>query len=101
MGLRDRARESTTKGSREPGSEQPKAEPEPSQAPEETPAPKEPGGPGGLEASMTYLVEEERPDQAYKLFTQPSRQGTRGVIVSRTYPKNLRKALDLGAQPLF
>ncbi|OGS42268.1 MAG: hypothetical protein A3K67_05395, partial [Euryarchaeota archaeon RBG_16_62_10] len=101
MGLRDRARESATKGSQEPVSEQPKAEPEPSQAPEETPAPKEPGGPGGLEASMTYLVEEERPDQAYKLFTQLSRQGMRGMIVSRTYPKNLRKALDLGDTPIF
>ena len=102
MGLRDKARESASKSASEPTiSETPRAPSEqpPSQPPaQDTPAD---ARPRALEPSVTYLVEEERPDLAYKLFQEAAAQGIRGMIVSRTYPKNLRKALDLGDTPVF
>ncbi|MCJ7606229.1 MAG: DUF835 domain-containing protein, partial [Thermoplasmata archaeon] len=54
-----------------------------------------------LEPSVTYLVEEEKPDLAYSLFLAMLKDGRRGMIVSRTYPKNLRKALDLNDVPVY
>ena len=100
MGLRDKARESASKPS-SPSAEEPERDSQPppiSQRPlEEIPA----SQPGALEPSVTYLVEGEKPDQAYSLFTSASAQGMRGMVVSRTYPKNLRKALDLRDAPVY
>ena len=98
MGLRDKAKESATKSPQE------QAQEEPAQSPEEKsmqPPPEEQKQSPTLEPSVTYLVEEERPDLAYSLFITASKQGMRGMIVSRTYPKNLRKALDIGDAPIF
>jgi hypothetical protein len=113
MGLRDKARESASKSTpeeatvQEPTLEQPEPKAAPVQdeaqkpsevTPEPVPTPEQPPT---LEPSVTYLVEEERPDLAYSLFIQASSQGMRGMIVSRTYPKNLRKALDLKDTPVY
>ena len=101
MGLRDKARESASRAVTPPSEKPPEErseEPTPPKVPEEVPA----AAPAAtlLEPSVTYLVEEERPELAYSLFMEASKS-TRGMIVSRTYPKNLRKALNLGDVPIF
>ena len=103
MGLRDKARETATKDSLPEESEAPKAPPEQSPPTETANQETTPPAPSytQLEESMTYLVEEERPDIAYSLFKSASAHGMRGMIISRTYPKNLRKSLDLGNIPVF
>jgi FtsZ-interacting cell division protein ZipA len=106
MGLRDRARESASKPATEPPPE--KEAREPPQETQEAPpqAPEQEAQPPAeearvLEQSVTYLVEEEKPDLAYSLFIAASAQGMRGMIISRTYPKNLRKGLNLGDVPIY
>ncbi|MCU0859212.1 MAG: DUF835 domain-containing protein, partial [Thermoplasmata archaeon] len=116
MGLRDKARESASKTTQEaPVPEEPVQETREPEAPQSAPVEEElpkrqesapdpssgPEKPAALEPSVTYLVEEERPDLAYSLFIQASSQGMRGMIVSRTYPKNLRKALNLKDTPVY
>ena len=102
MGLRDKARESSARADEVP--EHPEEPQEPSVAPEE-PAEEAPrkndGGVHRLEPSVTYLVEEERPEIAYSLFLSELAEGKRGMIVSRTYPKNLRKAFKLKEVPVL
>ena len=103
MGLRDKARESASKDTdkqAETPEPTPPSEPAPAQA--ELSQEKSEGKPSDeLEQSVTYLVEEERPELAYALFKKAAAQGMRGMIVSRTYPKNLRKSLDLGDVPVY
>jgi len=105
MGLRDKARESATKTAQDqPREKEPELnEPEPTEVIEREPPEGEPAKSGRppLEPSVTYLVEEERPDLAYTLFKEASSQGMKGMIVSRTYPRNLRKSLDLGDTPIL
>src|SRR4030042_5088647 len=102
MGLRDKARESSTKADDLP--ERPE-EPQPSPAVVEEPVSEAPQqkdpGVRRLEPSVTYLVEEERPEIAYSLFLSELAEGKRGMIVSRTYPKNLRKAFKLKEVPVL
>ncbi|HEX9908713.1 MAG TPA: DUF835 domain-containing protein, partial [Thermoplasmata archaeon] len=101
MGLRDKARESVSK-KEQPGPQEegaPPDEPRVSQTEEEKES--APSGEQVLEQSATYLVEEERPDKAYVLFKKAVAQGMRGMVVTRTYPKNLRKSLDLGDIPIY
>src|SRR4030065_76861 len=100
MGLRDKARESASKPVSDAADEivrEEQAQPPPGRPLEAVPARQ----PGALELSVTYLVEGEKPDLAYSLFTSASAQGMRGMVVSRTYPKNLRKALDLRDAPVY
>lgn len=105
MGLRDKARESAAKTGPEPSLEKepepqdsessvPQAQEQPEAAPAKAERPP-------LEPSVTYLVEEERPDLAYTLFKEAMGQGMKGMIVSRTYPKNLKKSLNLGDTPVL
>ncbi|MGQ9587362.1 MAG: DUF835 domain-containing protein, partial [Thermoplasmata archaeon] len=101
MGLRDKARESATKTTAQPTSSEPAKEAPEQVPPREEPGPQEKPVEGKLEQSVTYLVEEERPEIAYSLFMSMYRQGMKGIIVSRTYPKNLRKAFDLGDVPIY
>ena len=102
MGLRDKARESSTKADDLP--ERPE-EPQPSPAVIEETVSEAPqqkaSGVRRLEPSVTYLVEEERPEIAYSLFLSELAEGKRGMIVSRTYPKNLRKAFKLKEVPVL
>ncbi len=103
MGLRDKARESAQKATPPPPEKSPQ-KPEPVEKPEkveEEPVEKAPPVAPSLEQSATYLVEEERPDIAYSLFISTTKQGMRGMVISRTYPKNLRKALSLGDVPIY
>ena len=100
MGLRDKARESASKATQEHEQEQEEPALPPGENPSQPP-PQEPTGPPKLEPSVTYLVEEERPDLAYTLFINATKEGMKGMVVSRTYPKNLRKALDLGDVPVL
>ncbi len=101
MGLRDKAKESALKASM-PAPEGPPEKAESHGAGEGPAEPAEaPKGGASLESSVTYLVEEERPDVAYSLFLSTTQQGMRGMIVSRTYPKNLRKSLNLGDVPVY
>ncbi|OGS52033.1 MAG: hypothetical protein A3K75_03985, partial [Euryarchaeota archaeon RBG_13_61_15] len=98
MGLRDKARESAIK----PSAEAPEDEKPEERAPEAASAEPSSSGVGGnLEPGVTYLVEEEKPELSYSLFMTASRNGMRGMVISRTYPKNLRKAMNLGDVPVY
>ncbi len=43
-----------------------------------------------LEASSTYLVIEDQPDQAYKMLRDEVRRGRRGLCATRVYPQKLK-----------
>ncbi len=49
-----------------------------------------------VEKSHIYLVEEEKPESAYKLFVKALAQGVRGLCVTRMYPEILSQKIDLG-----
>lgn len=49
-----------------------------------------------VEKSHIYLVEEEKPESAYKLFAKALAQGVRGLCVTRVYPEILGQKIDLG-----
>ena len=99
MGLRDKARESGARPEETP--EQAGETPAAAEVPVEETAPAKPAVAPRLEASVTYLVQEERPEVAYSLFLSELADGRKGMIVSRTYPKNLRKALKLKDVPIL
>jgi isoleucyl-tRNA synthetase len=61
-----------------------------SSAPKPEPRPVAPGQ-AHLRGSSTYLVEEDQPDAAYRLFREAVAAGTRGLCVTRVYPQKLRE----------
>ncbi len=54
--------------------------------------PAAPVGPGQarLRSSSTYLVEEDQPEEVYRLFQDAMAAGQRGLCVTRVYPQKLR-----------
>ena len=48
-------------------------------------------------ASSTYLVKEEKPQQAYALFLDALRRGQRGFCVTRVYPQKVREKFGIPA----
>ncbi len=91
-----------------------KAEPAPAEPPPVTPTPSEPpaaprpakaevvGAPEvrDLERSFSYLVEEDRPEASYNLFTNALRKGMKGYCITRNYPAKIRSKFDLGETPV-
>ncbi len=57
------------------------------------PAPSVP--PGDLKPGLSYLIEEDRPDEAYRLFSRSVERGKSGLLITRTNPKRVRETLPL------
>ena len=62
------------------------AEPKPPQA---TAAPKE------LRSGRSYLIEEDRPEAAYRLFLKAAESERAGLLITRTNPKRVREMIPL------
>ena len=60
-----------------------------------------PGGttavPGELKTGRSYLIEEDRPDQAYRLLATTVAGGYDGLLITRTNPKRVRERYSLGS----
>jgi isoleucyl-tRNA synthetase len=57
--------------------------------------------PPTLEKSLTYLVEEDRPETSYKLFIEQLNIGKKGFCITRNYPAKIKARFRLGDIPLF
>lgn len=53
-----------------------------------------------LERSFSYLVEEDRPEASYNLFTSALSKGMKGFCITRNYPAKIRSKFDLGETPV-
>lgn len=54
-----------------------------------------------LEKSSTYLVEEEKPEASYLLFSSLLQAGMKGCCVTRNYPAKIRTKFNLLNVPLY
>ncbi|MCU0853094.1 MAG: DUF835 domain-containing protein [Thermoplasmata archaeon] len=54
-----------------------------------------------LERSFSYLVEEEKPESSYKLFTTALEKGMKGYCITRNYPAKIRSKFDLKDTPVI
>ncbi|MEM4262601.1 MAG: DUF835 domain-containing protein, partial [Thermoplasmata archaeon] len=103
MGLRERARE--VAGRQEPPRPESKVEQDRQGASGARPQNK--GGNEGsgreytIEIATTYIVEEESPNISYQLFKGALDAGMKGLIITRTFPKNLMKKLGLVDVPTY
>ncbi len=85
----------------EPAAEPAAAEPEPEPAKEEPAAEpaaeeeKPPAGPPKLKPGRGYLIEEDKPKYVFKLFSQHTTQGMKGLCISRANPKRIAEDYDL------
>ncbi len=55
------------------------------------------GVPKDLRAGRSYLVEEDRPEQAYRLFAKAVDGAKGGLLITRTNPKRVRESFSLDA----
>ena len=55
-------------------------------------------GSGELTPGRSYLIEEERPAEAFRLFAQFLGGGGSGLVITRTNPKRVRQGHDLPAE---
>ena len=69
-------------------------EPAPEGAHEERPSPAAPM-PTELKAGRSYLVEEDRPEHAYRLLAKAVEGGKGGLLITRTNPKRVREQFAL------
>jgi len=53
-----------------------------------------------LERSFSYLVEEDKPEASYNLFTNALGKGMKGYCITRNYPAKIRSKFDLGETPV-
>jgi chromosomal replication initiator protein DnaA len=65
-------------------------------AKEARPAPT-PAGLKDLRPGRSYLIEEDRPEQTYRLFTKAVERGKGGLMITRTHPKRVRESFSLDA----
>lgn len=56
-----------------------------------------PSGSKDLKAGRSYLVEEDRPEQAYRLFLKAVEGGKHGLLITRTNPKRVRESISVGS----
>ncbi len=54
-----------------------------------------------LESGMAYLVENEDPDGAYKLFVDELAKGNQGLCITRDYPTKIRRTYNLTTTPVL
>ncbi len=69
-----------------------KAPPEMLEKKEEAEEPKE----SHVEPGTTYLLKEQKPDRSNRIFTQQMNAGYKGLYITRSNPKQVRKKYDLG-----
>ncbi len=48
-----------------------------------------------VKAGRSYLIEEDRPEQAYRLFLKAVEGGKTGLLITRTNPKRVRETITL------
>ena len=53
-----------------------------------------------LERSFSYLVEGDKPETAYDLFTSTLNKGIKGYCITRNYPDKIRSKFDLKDVPI-
>ncbi|HYM39659.1 MAG TPA: DnaA/Hda family protein [Thermoplasmata archaeon] len=85
----DLAKEVLHTGAAEPASE-PKAAPKASFAPALAAS-----VPTELRSGRSYLIEEDRPEHAYRLFLKAAEGGKNGLLITRTNPKRVREIIAL------
>jgi predicted hydrocarbon binding protein len=54
-----------------------------------------------LERGLAYLVENEDPDGAYKLFVDELAKGNQGLCITRDFPTKIRKTYNLTTTPVL
>ena len=54
-----------------------------------------------LERGMSYLVENEDPTDAYRLFVEEITQGSQGLCITRDFPNKVRKLYGLAQTPVL
>jgi len=54
-----------------------------------------------MEKSSTYLVEEDKPETSYQLFSKLLQSGMKGCCVTRNYPAKIRTKFNLVDVPLY
>ncbi len=81
----------------------PKAEPplEPSAERTGEGEPTPPTGSHQLTPGRSYLIEEDRPAEAFRLFAEFLGGGGGGLVITRTNPKRVREAYDLPAERIL
>jgi chromosomal replication initiator protein DnaA len=60
-----------------------------------------PAGINELTPGRSYLIEEERPAEAFRLFARFLGGGGSGLVITRTNPKRVRQAYDLPAERIL
>jgi chromosomal replication initiator protein DnaA len=70
---------------------------------EEKPTPRETAVPRTVELrpGRSYLIEEERPEEAFHLLTKALRDETSGIVITRTNPKRVREKFNLRAEKVL
>ncbi len=73
------------------------------QGKEEKPTPKETAVPSVVELrpGRSYLVEEERPEEAFRLLTKALRGDSAGIVITRMNPKRVREKFNLRAEKVL
>jgi len=54
-----------------------------------------------LKPGRSYLIEEDRPSEAFRLFSKFLRNGKGGLVITRTNPKRVRETFDLGTDRIL
>lgn len=54
-----------------------------------------------LARGVCYLVEEKKPDLAYRLFKQLLAEGLPGIVITRQYPDRVRRERDLATTKIL
>ncbi|UCC94106.1 MAG: DUF835 domain-containing protein [Thermoplasmata archaeon] len=54
-----------------------------------------------LERGLAYLVEDEDPDAAYKLFVDELTKGNQGLCITRDFPTKVRRTYNLTTTPVL
>jgi hypothetical protein len=82
----------------QPAKAAPEAPPPPAYAEPEAPPPDD--GSRDLERSFSYLVEEDKPETSYQLFTKALDEGMKGFCVTRNYPAKIKSKFNLKDTPV-
>ncbi|MCE5296531.1 MAG: DUF835 domain-containing protein, partial [Euryarchaeota archaeon] len=54
-----------------------------------------------LEKSFAYLIKEEKPENAYELFENEIKKGSKGLCITRNYPVKIKSKYDIGDTPMI
>lgn len=54
-----------------------------------------------LEPRGSYLLSAERPNEAFQLFERELARGSKGIVVTRLYPQDVRRKFRVGTSPVL